>query len=200
MFSQNNEENIILDFFKNEVSKINILDIGANDGITYSNSRECILRGASACLVEPANQSFKKLKGLYSLNNNVYLFNIGIGEKSEYIDFYESSDGNLASSFIGSEIKRWASLPIEFKKTKQKILSFKDFIEQSVLKSFDLILIDAEGMDLTILRQIDLTGLDCKMLIVEYNLKDKNEYIKHCDLYNYKLYKENGENLIFIKD
>ena len=43
MYSQNNEEQVILDYFGNKIG--NLLDIGANDGITLSNSRKLIELG-----------------------------------------------------------------------------------------------------------------------------------------------------------
>src|SRR6186713_1166854 len=60
MYSQNNEEQIILDYFR-EGKRGKVLDIGANDGITFSNSAKLIELGWSAVLVEPSPIAYQRL-------------------------------------------------------------------------------------------------------------------------------------------
>ncbi len=50
MREKRNEEQVILDYFGNKIG--NLLDIGANDGITLSNSRKLIELGWSGDLIE----------------------------------------------------------------------------------------------------------------------------------------------------
>jgi len=62
-YSQNNEQEIIENFFKrqeNEGSDLVLLSIGENDGKTLSNSLACIERGWRATLVEPSKRHLKK--------------------------------------------------------------------------------------------------------------------------------------------
>ena len=58
MYSQNNEERIILNYFLNR--KGNFLDIGANDGITLSNVRALAEMGWKGCLIEPSKKAYNK--------------------------------------------------------------------------------------------------------------------------------------------
>lgn len=58
-FSQNREQRIILDFFG--AHRGTFLDIGANDGVTLSNTRALALLGWSGILVEPAPMAYRKL-------------------------------------------------------------------------------------------------------------------------------------------
>lgn len=51
MYSQNDEEAIIMRYFANRTGRL--LDIGAADGMTNSNSLALIERGWRAVLVEP---------------------------------------------------------------------------------------------------------------------------------------------------
>ncbi len=54
-YTQNNEEQIFIDYFKNQnPSELCVLDIGANDGKTFSNSLRLIELGWSAILIEPS--------------------------------------------------------------------------------------------------------------------------------------------------
>lgn len=62
-YSQNGEGRIIHEFFGD--FKGTLLDLGANDGITLSNSRGLIEAGWTGALVEPAKAAFRKLLDNY---------------------------------------------------------------------------------------------------------------------------------------
>jgi hypothetical protein len=66
-------------------------------------------------------------------------------------------------------------------------------------KTFDLISIDAEGLDLDIMKQIDFNLYGCKMLIIEYNKQNEYQFRKLAAQYQLKLFAKNRENLIFVK-
>ena len=64
MYSQNNEEQVILNYFSNQNQGI-FLDIGANDGITLSNVRALAEKGWKGALIEPSKISYNKAKENY---------------------------------------------------------------------------------------------------------------------------------------
>lgn len=197
-FSQNNEEEIILKYF-NDFQNISILDIGANDGETFSNSRQAILKEANAILIEPAQFAFSKLAKLYKNNQKVECLNIAIGKQDGEFDFFETDDNNLASSLIESEVKKWESIQINSSKKKVKCLTIQSLLELTKSTKFDLILIDAEGMDFEILQQIDLNSLGCRMICIEYNSKNIDKFFNYIHLQEFDLVLRNAENLIFAK-
>lgn len=59
MFSQYDEERIVLDFFKGRI--LSFLDIGAWNGITLSNTRQLVIQGWKGILVEPCPFAFMEL-------------------------------------------------------------------------------------------------------------------------------------------
>ena len=203
MYSQNNEEQIILKYFG--VEKGTVLDIGANDGKTLSNSYACILRGWQGVMVEPSSKCFESLFQLHQGNCSVFSFNFAIAEKTGTLDFYESGehlkngDHGLLSTLKESELERWKGSDNKFTKTKARAVTFKRFLELSRVKKFDLISIDAEGVDYEILKQMDLEKLGCKMLIVETNGVENEKYIDYCAKFGMTIYHRNQENLIFVK-
>jgi len=71
-----------------------------------------------------------------------------------------NGDTSLLATTVASEKDRWVGT--EFKRVKVNVIPYADIAAQ-----YDFITIDAEGMDLEILKQIDLTGV--KMLCVEWN-------------------------------
>jgi hypothetical protein len=77
-----------------------------------------------------------------------------------------------------------------------------DLIYDWFENDIDFISIDAEGLDLDILRQINLTDLNVKCLCIEHNSNKqvRAEIIEYClqhGLNNILL--ENSENIILVK-
>jgi len=85
-YSQNQEQQVILDYFGNKVGRL--LEIGSNDGETLSNSRALILNGWAADLVEPAPIPLEKLKNLYVTNRDVNIIESAICEYTGIMSFY----------------------------------------------------------------------------------------------------------------
>lgn len=198
MKSQNNEEQLIADYFGNQTGTV--LDIGANDGETLSNSYRLLHQGWQGCLVEPSPQAFERLQGLYRGNPKVHLFPFAIGNKDGVAAFYESGehlrkgDVALLSTLHAGELQRWQGTDNTFVETRVQVRRFDTFLQQSPIKQFDLISIDAEGADYDILCQMDLRQLGCRMLIVEYNHQDQEKYLAKAP--GYRLLAQNHENLI----
>jgi hypothetical protein len=100
-FSQNDEQKLIEKYF----SEPGILfDIGASDGITFSNSRKMLLNGWNGFLVEPGKKSYNKLHNLYK-DNGIKLFdNLGYKISDEDEKAIESLlDKDLDTELVASE-------------------------------------------------------------------------------------------------
>lgn len=207
MYSQNNEEQLILDFFGPDFKGV-VLDIGANDGKTLSNSLACIQRGWVGYLLEPSEIAYNKLHDLHATNMFVMTYKLGIGTKTGYVKFFSSGehlgkgDTDLLSTAKESELQRWKGTKNEFVQTEALLATWDDFLIMNIPESqrkFDLISIDVEGLDYDVLTQIDLAEVKCKMLIVETNSVEDQKYIDYCSKFGMKLYHKNHENLIFVK-
>jgi FkbM family methyltransferase len=196
MYSQNNEEQIIIDYFGDY--KGNLLDIGANDGITFSNSRKLLELGWSGELVEPANIPYLKLKELCKENKKVKLHKVAISDLRGELTFYSSGehvgngDSDLLSTLSIVDKQKWENSTV-YQESKVDSLKWLDFYNWQV---YDFINIDAEGYDLSILKQMDLKELGCKCLCIEHNGHQYNDMIRELRRYNYKTLLVNNENLI----
>lgn len=171
-FSQNGEQQVILDFFRDE--KISLLSIGENSGTHLSNVRALILKGSYGTLVEPAPKAFAELQNLYKENNEICLINAAISDYNGESDFFDSGthlnkgDVSLLSSLNKNETFKWRATT-SFEPIKVQVITFEKMIKLSTYKEFDLISIDAEGLDLCILKQINLKDMRCRLLCIEYN-------------------------------
>jgi FkbM family methyltransferase len=204
-FAQNREDILISEYFGNYNGTL--LDIGSNDGLTFSNSRLLILKGWSACLVEPSDWAFNELVDLYDKTtyaSRVSLLNYAIGQTSGVHRFYESDtllnkqDKALVSTLHQSEIDRWEG-KVKFKETEISVITFEELLTYMPLQPIDFISIDCEGEDLAILKQIDLDRIGCKCVCVEFNGVNEQAYWDVMRLFEFKLLHKNGENLIYVR-
>lgn len=202
-YSQSGEQRVILDYFG--AHRGTVLDIGANDGITLSNSRALVELGWSAVLVEPAAEAYRKLV----LNNanaffadRVKIVNAAITDKDGPLDFYSSGthlkkgDTDLLSTTRPEELARWQKSGEVFTKTTVRGITFATLLQETGLKRADFISIDCEGVDLIVLRQIDLTALGTRMVCVEVNRSDEKPFVDHCAAHGLRPIMRNYENLI----
>lgn len=164
-YSQNNEQDVILQYFGNR--KGFFLDIGANDGITLSNTYALQLQLWSGVLVEPSEEAFNRIITYPS----VHKYNVAIGTEDGHCTFHEmgnhlnAGDVSLLSTIKKTELKRWPG--VEFKERMTEVWTYKTLLKHSRYKFFDFISIDAEGVDYEILEQIDLRYTD--MVCIEHN-------------------------------
>lgn len=199
-FSQNNEEQIILEYFKGFTGTV--LDIGANDGITFSNSRALILQGWCGLLVDASPLAYARLQKLYSTNPHVQTLNCAVGSEDTDIVFHESGslitteDVALVSTSKQSEKNRWGN-SVVFNEIEVPCLTFKYLMKLSRFKTFDFVTIDIEGMELEVLPQMDFEKLQTKMVCVEWNGKNEKKFVEILSGFN--LIHKNAENLIFVK-
>lgn len=203
--SQNRESEISLKYFNGR--KGIMLDIGANDGITLSNSYDLIKEGWDCYCLEPSSV-FKDLQKLHVGNPNVGCCNFGIGEREERVKFFESGahvpnghDKALVSSTKYEETVRWRNSGVEFEETEIQLMPFKKFWESVRKPKFNLISIDTEGTEISILKQINLKEVGCEMLIIEFNgvIDLKKAFTNYCRKFNMELIHQNSENLVFAK-
>ncbi len=205
MYSQSQEEKFILDFFKGE--KGTVLDIGANDGKTFSNSLALIESGWSAVLIEPASVAYEKLIKQHSENINVACFKVAIGKENKKDilkvsghHLHDKSDVALLSSLKEDETTKWRNAGIAFEEEEIIVTTYNNLLKMSGKPVFDFITIDCEGLDVDVLKQIDLTNT--KLLCIEWNSHPevKAEILEYCSQFGMtKLIYESGENLLLCK-
>lgn len=183
-----------------------ILDIGANDGITFSNSRFFIEKyGSSAFLVEPTSKCLSKLNELYLNNHKIKIIPYAISEKNESIKI---NVGNLmdlptcinqVSTLIESERIYWEKgRNVIYTEEIIQSITPNELIKKLNNVSIDLLSIDTEGYDYYILSELFTLGIKPKLIIFEWNSKlDVFEKCNNLLLNNYEIVFKHPVNLIF---
>lgn len=199
-YSQNKEEEVILDYFKDHVGTF--CSLGENDGITFSNVRALAERGWSGVMIEPDPEAFERLQKLYEGHKGLYTYNYAISDtngkkflqKSDSL--LKTGDTGLVSTFNASEMKRFQGV-VNYTPTEVQVYTWGTARNRWSIRNFDCISIDVEGEETRILPSIDLTHT--KLLVIEFNGRAdlKAEYEKYLD--GFKLIYTSAENLIYAR-
>jgi hypothetical protein len=212
-YSQNNEQTIILDYLsKNNLQSGNLLDIGAYDGETYSNTRAIMLGFPNwkGVFVEPSSYSFYKLFTLYQLEpSRAELVNSLIVEEEQLLnsvlaEFYDSPTQSPASSIHINNVNRFVSkvdvngLSVDPRKIFVGKVGLKELFRKLNNCSFEFINVDVEGNSAKLVLQDWFNPLNygCKIICIEHDTLIQ----PLCDKFNsfgYKTIGYTGENLIF---
>ena len=207
-YAQNSEDIIVYNYLHRMGVNIgSVLDIGANDGALYSNSRFFHKLGWTVHLVEPAPAAIERLKIEYKdepeNTYKIWPYAIGLNDK-EQVNFKQSGslinkgDVALVSTFSDEEMRRWPNM--DYEDVKVDVLCFASLMKKIGPVIFDFISIDVEGLDYDILNQIDFsTRISTKVICVENNGKEESKYLKRMIPFGFRLIHKNGENLIFAR-
>jgi FkbM family methyltransferase len=202
MYSQSNEEKIILDYFNGKVGRF--LDLGSNDGITFSNTRALAELGWCGVLVEPSPKAFRKLKDLYSDSKKgcFYMYNVAVGSKNGKIDLHESGallkngDVGLVSTIIESETDRFKKT-VPYEVVQVDCFRWKTFLNRLYIKDFDFISIDIEGAEIEVMKQMDFSKT--QLICIETNGSAEKKVILDEMLSEFKVIYTSPENLIYAR-
>lgn len=207
-FSQGDEQKWVTEYFGMTGSFVEgrqqtFLDLGANDGETLSNTRALALKGWRGLCVDASPLAAQRLMQLYRDSETVQTYWTGVGEEAGTMTFWESGthlkngDVGLLSTFNEADMLKWKTSGEEFTKTMVPVVTVAQLLDAARVTTFDFISIDIEGKDLCVLQQLDLTALQCKMVIVEVNAQDTTPFVAHCRKHGLRYVRRNGENLCF---
>jgi len=202
-FSQNDEESTIIDYFRAKPTKAaTFLDLGANDGVTLSNTRKLVQHGWHGVLVDASPKAFERLRlnckgweGLscYHIALAAYDGKITLQESGELLS---DKDVALVSSVNQSEVDRFKPA-VRYESVVVPCFTWATFLEASPIKKFAMISMDIEGSELDVLPHMDLSYT--QLLVIEWNGREdlRREYDKY--LHGFKIIYTSGENLIYAR-
>lgn len=193
MFSQNLEEQYIVEYFKG-VGKF--IDIGAYDVFKFSNTRKLYELGWSGILVEPSPENYKAIADHYKDELRITVLNFAVGDTNGEIDFYSCEDA-VSTSDIDHKNK-WEAAGVPFRKIKVEQVSALEFMTV-YCNGVDFLSIDTEGTNMTVFRNIpDFVFQQIKMICIEHDnateeIEDRLKPFGFLPVYS------NAENIILAK-
>ena len=166
----------VVEYF-NEPRDLFFVEIGANDGTSWSNSyyleREL---GWNGICIEPHPTMFEKL----SRDRNCVCLNVAVGDTEAEVDFF-SIEGDWPANMLSGVLDNYESqhkerVMEEYKKyggtasiVKVKCLPFGEILKRYNVTRIDYLSIDTEGSEIPILKSIDFASVDIGLLGVEVN-------------------------------
>ena len=177
-YSQHGQDVFVYEtFFRNSGRKGCFVDVGAYDGVTLSNTLlfERELGWLGVC-VEPLPSAFDKLQA----SRSAVCVNCAVADAEGFADFVDVDIPKFGKMYSGLR-DEYDLRQIEFMETyasEAKLLRvptrrLASILDENGIGAIDYMSIDTEGNELKILRSIDLTARDIRVLSVENNFQDR---------------------------
>lgn len=170
MYSQNDEQAVILDYFRNRMPG-RFLDIGANDGRLFSNSLALIERGWSGVMVEPSPRPFSELMDNHGGNERLRLVNAAVDIGAEWKAFYASDanpdHGDMVGSLNLEHVEKWSTVAT-YRKYELRTVSVAELLRQFG-SNFNFITLDVEGNSAELFFELVRCGASADCWCVEHD-------------------------------
>lgn len=199
MYSQNNEETVVLNLFQGRPPG-RFLDIGAYDGKTYSNTLRLAELGWRGVCVEPSPIPFSKLLALHGSNERIELINAAISLNDGWVDFFdcgfEPDDIGTVSSLDARHQIKWST--VNFKRYTIYALAVGTLFERTKF-DFDFINLDVEGTNIDLFLALPLHEMASLTAICVEHDSYNDRMLKHAAQFGFRQVAVNGENLILAR-
>lgn len=201
-YSQYGQDLVALELLDNPSHGV-FLDIGANDGVSFSNSLLFEERGWTGICVEPHPIIFKTLQE----KRNCHLVNACISSSDSMVDFLVVEGPSHMLSGIAQHIDERHQKRIEkdiekgggtTRKIQIEALSPKTLLERFTIEKVDFLSIDTEGCELPILKNFDFTKTDVRCISVENGTRS-SDIFSYLTSVGYVLERCVGCDEIYIK-
>jgi len=176
-FSQHGQHAFVYEtFFKSKDGQGYFVDVGAYDGVTFSNSLffERHLGWSGIC-IEPLPAAFEKLQG----SRTAVCLNCAVADrdgKGEFVDVDMPNFGKMYSGLRAEYDQRHVQI-LNAYMTGARLIEvplrrLADILDENGVRKIDYLSVDTEGGELKILKSIDLKSYDVGVISVENNYKD----------------------------
>ncbi len=196
MPSQTNEDEIIKEYFGDRKGRF--LDIGAFNGVTFSNTEQLANMGWGGVCVEPSGIPFKDLLELYKERDDVQVCNCVItpGEPCGLSTFYDNA-GDAVSSYDPEHMRVWGEQGFQFHPFLTWFLPIQNLLAV-IGTNFEFVNIDVEGTNfaLTAAMLPMLNGVTEMLCIEAENTEAMKQMVAS---HGFELHQQTRENFIFVR-
>ncbi len=152
------------------------VDVGAHHPKRYSNTYLLFKQGWSGVNIDPNPETIKLFKSARPQDHNIY---VGIAEERGMLTYYKFSDPAV-NTFDEKEASRWREKSwVTYLGTEEvEVEPLRDVLASLNIEHIDLLTVDAEGMDLGVLKSLDWEKYQPRVVVVEaddFNPAQPNE-------------------------
>jgi FkbM family methyltransferase len=196
----------VLNFFNGQ-KNLFFVDIGANDGLTWSNSleieRQLEWQGIA---IEPHPTIFQQLIN----NRKCKCINIAVSDVEAELDFFAIEgtwEANMLSGLLSNYCDRHkARVMDEYKRyngvattVKVKTRPLQDILDDNNISKIDYLSIDTEGSEIPILKSVNFEKTDITLISVEANY-DRDPLDKILMPYGFKFIEKVACDAFYAKE
>lgn len=194
------EESEVAQEFRKRLKKMDeayFVQIGSNDGLQGDPLRAFVLKNKRwrGVFVEPVPYVYERLCKNYGYSQRFIFENVAIGNTTGVYPFYylplETGYGKGRSlpywcdqvgSFDLSHVKRHCDAGMESMIVKEKVecITLLELLKRHSVKKLDILHLDTEGHDFSILKELDLVELRPTVILFEVKHMTKDERCNLC--------------------
>ncbi|MEE9344794.1 MAG: FkbM family methyltransferase [Methylococcales bacterium] len=173
--------NQYLQYLNTSKKKVFFVEIGSNDGKMFDPVYDFVMAGTwSGIMVEPVEFYFKQLQENYCNSPNLIFENVAISEKEEIRAFYRIEEGHdflpkwthgLGSFYEDVLLTHERVIPGLRKyiiKQNVECISFSTLLDRNAVTNVDVLVIDTEGFDYQVIKQIDFKRIQPYIIVYEH--------------------------------
>ena len=187
-YSQHGEDNIISSLSPLPIKSF--IDIGANDGVLFSNTFKFAKKGARGLCIEPSSKAFRKLCLNHLFHPKVKCLKGAVSNKTDIL--YLKQDGYEETLSTVSEKSSDGHERINSYKFDYLLDRFPKF------KNIDLLSVDVEGHELEVFQGLNNKSFYSRFIIIESDKLILDELLNLKCLSEYEVIGSNGLNT-FLK-
>lgn len=199
-YSQNNEEQIILDELgRQNITAGRFLEIGAWDGKGFSNTYRLAELGWKGVCIEPSPTVFPSLVKNHAGNPNITLVNAAISPaKSELVEWYDSGGDAISTTSVEHKVKWETGWKVNYSTFWVYTMPMSAIFDKFGF-DFEFINIDVENTNMELFRALPWMLLkNTRIICVEHDRKH-NEMTNIAANFGFSAIAMNGENLILTR-
>ena len=173
-------------------SKFMVVQVGANDGISGGDPiRDYIIReNWSGLLIEPQPEPFEQLQQNYNKQTNLAFENVAIAPVKGKVKLFVNPFANTTASIFEGVVKHQNSRA-DIQEIEVKCLPLSELLLEHKISEVDLLQIDTEGFELSVLMSLDLVRWAPRIIHFEHghlSRKDLNRVFELLNTHGYRIY------------
>lgn len=167
MYSQRDEEQVILDYFQPRQGTGRFLDVGAYDGLTFSNTRRLAELGWSGVMLEPSPPVLAGLERNMADFPQVVILQAALAFDAGVRNM--SCTPDAVSTFDENHVRQWRGHNVRFETYPVACITWNQLLDQHGT-DFDLVDLDTEGDSVALLEAMPIARLPrLQMVVVEFD-------------------------------
>ncbi|MGD0876997.1 MAG: FkbM family methyltransferase [Anaerolineales bacterium] len=203
-YAQLGQDFLALKFFRLYPARHKIfLDIGAFDGINFSNTRLLFEQGWGGFCVEPVMKNYQKLEKLYQ-GTSVTTVRAAAADYEGEVSLnvatipWAPDWGSDVSSPRDDALERWPDYI--WGKETVPVMTVNKILEGYKVDRLDFVSIDVEGQEMSVLFGFNLFKYLPQLIVVEYSsLEERKELVHYFRQHGYFIWSDNRQDLFAVR-